>query len=927
MSGGGKQLRGIRLAPIVSVGLLWGIVVCSAQKPETTAETAIAALSEGLAEVAGERSSVEVRRACKRVIRAAEALREAAPGAPNRYALLAVLFRAQKRLLTVENTERNRVAIFETCRLLSDAPDAYAEARFEADMLLSEKELAKSEATVAERTAALEDMLARYRGTPAEWKSLMVGSLIATKLLDFDLQKRIADTMDERFAGGHQAIQFRRKQSRGGQLDTIFTGRYKTADGGVIVFPDDRLGHNVLLYFWSRNTPDIDEYLSAVKRVQLKSRKPFEVYSLNVDELPDAGRKKLRELGLDWTALQLPGGRDSSTYRAYAQRDPDAVLVNAQGHALLVSSPEKMGVLAVEGIRRGVLGGWNVPQLEKRIDNTRYLAQLRYLFNGDFLVGWGADGGRQPKTPDKQQSGPGATTDVPPATLGAIDACFEQPPDRYRLTAAESLARYRKAERLCREAIGKHAAAQGLWRVRDRRTVALLGMWNLGRGPAHLEAAVKEARAVLAGDPPQAAELVARFCLARHALRAGAADPEVLLPGFIDDAGGDEAPAAALAAAAILAIEANARSLHEQYRQRLLDVEGDGEPSLWPVYAFLRDKHHRYRNFWASPGGHGYGRPQKYKYRHMVSGLAETAGDRDRRIAIELKKLDGKILEIPKDTAGDVLGVVFAEPPATASARSNWMSRVSSFASAYVSCGVKVVVAFISDDADTARALTRNSRVEFQPTILPDGLTNPLVRKLGILSADRIPNLLLLRRDGTIAWTLSGLEYQAFRYSEGYAVELAIRNNIEKVRSDAGVEALEDGDYKRALTLFDEFEPGHARRDYWAAARLHGRALAHVGLRQWEAALTEIDKAIAKRRDNFKSAMCKCHGVVEMLLTKATILEKLDRQREENQARREAAAENLPHSKLPPGLARQGVPVGVYYDWLKQIRLGMEEGK
>lgn len=45
--------------------------------------------------------------------------------------------------------------------------------------------------------------------------------------------------------------------------------------------------------------------------------------------------------------------------------------------------------------------------------------------------------------------------------------------------------------------------------------------------------------------------------------------------------------------------------------------------------------------------------------------------------------------------------------------------------------------------------------------------------------------------------------------------------------------------------------------------------------------------------------------------------------------RRLAEQETLPHSLLPPGIARQGVPVGVYYEWLKRIRLGFstEGGK
>ena len=91
-------------------------------------------------------------------------------------------------------------------------------------------------------------------------------------------------------------------------------------------------------------------------------------------------------------------------------------------------------------------------------------------------------------------------------------------------------------------------------------------------------------------------------------------------------------------------------------------------------------------------------------------------------------------------------------------------------------------------------------------------------------------------------------------------------------------------------------------------------------------ALAEIDKAISGRQYRFRGGMCKCHGMVEMYLTRAKILDKLGRDREATEQRAKAKQETLPHAKWAAGNAfRIGVPVGVYYDWLKRIRLAQQE--
>ena len=50
------------------------------------------------------------------------------------------------------------------------------------------------------------------------------------------------------------------------------------------------------------------------------------------------------------------------------------------------------------------------------------------------------------------------------------------PPLRHRLKPEEALAKYSKAAKLCADAMKGARDAPGLWGVRNRRIIALLGM-------------------------------------------------------------------------------------------------------------------------------------------------------------------------------------------------------------------------------------------------------------------------------------------------------------------------------------------------------------------------------------------------------------------------------------------------------------------
>jgi len=893
----------------LAILLALGPVIATAQEKqaELVPETEIVALQEDLAQGARGASLVDVRRACKSVIRKAQDLYAASPGASNRYSLLAVIFQGQKRLLSLETTEQNRSAVFDTCSELLKAPDEYAELRLEADMLLQERDHALNNATVAVRTKALEALVARYRGTRAEWKSLTIASLIAPKLLAFELEQKFRDMMSERFGGNHEVIAFRRNDIGVDNIDAVFSGTYKIADGSSLTFPYDRMGHQSLMVFWSAKADGYAEFLGRVKEQQERFPGRFEVYSFNTDELPDAGGNILRTMGLNWTAVHLPEGKTSSAYLAYAKMDPVALLVNGQGHVHLERGQSVPWPAPTPA--RGKKSATQGPGIGIWLDSDRYLSQLRYLFIGEFLVA----------EPDIKSGGT-----IPDETLRAIQSCFVPPPFYYRLSRDEALANYKKAEKLCADAIKKNTKSPDLWLVRNRRIIALLGTWNLAREPKHLEEAVKEARATLAMQLPAGADMVSRFCLAKEALRKGGADPEKILAGIVEETGGVKAPATAIAAAAILGIEANAITPYGEYRVRLLGLDDDANPTLWPVLSFMRDRLHTFRLFWGNPGRYSDPRLEKYKFRQWVSGVAD-AEFTGRVFKAEFKKLDSGLLSFPAATDGKMTGIIFADPSGDDASRSNLAERVSEIADEYVSRDIKVVVAFLSGDTNVVASLSKQIEPAFQPAMVPDGLRNPLVLRLGLLSADLCPNQILLRPDGTIAWMTSGLTYTV---SSGikYAISLAVGINIIKVGTDAAFEALEKGDFKKALLLFEERVTQKKQKDWWAADRLQGRALAHMGLKDWNAALAEIDAAIEQRLNDFGgSNPCRCHGAAEMRLAKAIILDRLGKKKEAEAERRLAAAPANPHPFYPVGIERDGVPIGVYYDRLQKIRLALFE--
>jgi len=877
---------------LLAAFLFAGIFAGTAQSQEAAgeiSESKIVALQKELAEASEASSATRMRRAYKGVVRDGEKLLKTAPTAPNRYNVLEIVFQSQKRLLALENSDENREDLLETCAKLAEAPDEVADLRLEADLLLSERALSLKKADVKERAQALAELIARYRDTPGEAKSLMLASQIAPKLEAFDLEMQIIRTMQERFADHHGVIEFRRKSLAAGRIEALFRGEFTRKDGTSLSFPIDRMGHPCIMVFWSKQAQGLEAALKQIDENRRLYPGRFEVFSMNLDELPDAGEAALRALGLDWKVMRLPGGKKSQTYRTYGRRDPIGILINPFSYTLLTPN---------NNYGRGHGGTVNPYKFDAvRMTDVRYLAQLQSLFIGDFLV---TDSG-SPKS--------GALAE----SLRVIQDCFVSAPFRYRLTREEALANYEKATQLCAAAIAKFPQDPDLWRVRNCQIIALLGKWKLAVEPKYLEQAAKEARALLATPLPDDADVVARFCLAKEALRRGDTDAKPILSAMVDEVGGGEL---VIAAATILSLDANSRELHDHYRGILLKVPSS-DPMLWPVVTFLRDRFHtldllkvkltrgerRVRSRYGDYVG-----PREHAVNHGLDPMTERLPE------IELKTLEGGVLKLPAETDDKLTVLMFIEPPADPDADfpipldskgipqlkndplRNVMQYAFEFADRHIYKEVNVVAAFLSDDFDQVKALMEKNQWPCQAALVPGGLNNPMVRQLGILSADRIPNVFLLRRDGTVAWHTSGFPYKSdFGYP--FAIRLAIKVHIEVCDTELAFKALAGGDFAKAKKVFSgPFLPEKDERFRWRAPRFHGRALANMGLKDWAAALEDIDTAIEAHNKEFDRKEDEpSESLLSMRSTRAMILEKLGRADEAEAAQEIAAATPTPY--------------------------------
>jgi hypothetical protein len=841
-----------RLSRIVTALLVmaWSYPVLGQSQQNSISSDEIVALNAKLTTATKAASKARKKLAIRRIIREGEALIKTHPDAVKRFEVLNILFKSYQSLLKLDNSTANRKTFLETCKKLATAPDEYAEIRLNADLLLTQAAAARKGANPQGRSDALRPLVERYRNTGVEVKVVRIAMIMALELGNTRLVNDLRQIVAERFPGDRDLISFLREKLATQVFGAPFIGTFEQTNGKQIKFPMDFLGTTTLLYFWSKKDDgkeDIKELAAAWEKakVEHKAAGRYQIVSMNMDDLPDAGESILREVGVDWLALKMPKGQDNPIYKAYVKRaTPTTLTVSSTGYAALYHSGGRRNRTYERNLGSMMSRSWALP---------RYSSQLQSIFSGEFLVmnSQGRfDAAAPPEykavTSESSAKLPRTAASVPEDKLHAIQACFINPPIRYRTPHDQLIANYKKIDALCLAAIAAHPDAPDLWIVRNRRISALMGLWKAGDQNAFADA-VAEANTAIKTSYPKGTDIVARLCLARQALRMEN-EPKAVIKDFIDASGGQQSSGPALTAVALLALDTGDRLQYDKSHRTFLDKHADN-PTMLTATAFLLNRYHQYWIF-HQPfiAGWTFGRRQG----HFLS--IGTPEDAKRTFQTELKTLDGETVKIPESSGGKWTVIAFGKGVEV----SNYLARYASFTESRPFKDVNLISAILNDNADAVRtALEPKKKTKHKkkpdafPTLLvPGGMQNPLVRKLGILAEDisprQRPNVVILRPDGSIAVALSGLTMNG---QKGSVIQNVIEWQDEK-NIDA---ALARGDLKEAKRLAFAFAPlkeptppdqkKKKRPVKIALPHLRSRAKVYLAMGNLKAAAADIEKA------------------------------------------------------------------------------------
>ncbi|MFK7849779.1 MAG: hypothetical protein AB8D78_02275, partial [Akkermansiaceae bacterium] len=586
----------------------------------------------------------------------------------------------------------------------------------------------------------------------------------------------------------------------------------------------------------------------------------LEIISINLDELPDAGESIVRGFGVDWQVLRFPDGRENPIYKAYVRTDPRRLTMSPTGNVAMIMS----------GSTRRKVGSDGTPDYGRMFGSTlarqwtkpRYVQHVSSLLAGDFLIldpAGGIDAARPPelKTVGGSEAKPLArgADSVPEETLNTIQEAFVVPPLRYRATPAEVRASYEKAIQLCRSAISIHPKAPDLWIVRNRLIVALLGLWKTDASFARLEEAATEAEKAIAAGYPEGCDVIARFCLARMALRSEEVNAPAWIDGFVADSGGESASGPALAAAALLSLEVADRGGFERYRETILKKHGD-EPMMWTFTAFLLDRYHKYWLFQVPfTAGWSFGRRENYFI---------TKGDADehrRSVKTELRTLDGETFRIPEDLDSEWTAVFFAAPGPWSSKRDDglppspirYLGSLVEAAAKRPGGDLKVYLAILGDDPEAIRKGFGKKEALCEVLMVPGGIRNPLVQQIGILSEDESLNCMLLSRDGRVAAAISGLAKQSGRGRATTLESVVVRDDeikVAKMIADGKIEEAKDF----ILGLAPPFDPEAVddrgrklKKPSYSLSHLRARAQLYLAIGELELALADAEEVVQRQ--------------------------------------------------------------------------------
>jgi hypothetical protein len=392
-----------------------------------------------------------------------------------------------------------------------------------------------------------------------------------------------------------------------------------------------------------------------------------------------------------------------------------------------------------------------------------------------------------------------------------------------------------------------------------------MGLWNLTAKLNYFEEALKLAKENISSDLPKGAGLVAQMCLAKEKIRNDENPASKILDTFINTSKDKNFNTPRYICGAILSLYANSPESYYTYQGNILKNIDKNNSFLWSSMNALKNRYNQFRILKPNSTRVDRSWTRSHIVHHNINKKYDTLN------GLELKTLNGNTHVIGKDNDNKLSLLLFIEPPSDPSAdfpivkdrsgkpTENDLIRqvvklASSLSNKHLNKRVQVYIAFISDNKKQINYLiNKNKWTACKPLIIPKGLKNPLINRLGILSADRMPNVYLLKSDGRIVWNTCGQVYKS-EFGYPFAVHLAMKVHIEVCEIHAGIKALLQSDYSSALKYFSgPFEVERPYRYHWLPVQLHGKTLALIGQKKWDAALAAINKTIDAQKIRYWS--------------------------------------------------------------------------
>jgi len=269
----------------------------------------------------------------KKVLELGEKAEKEYPKAPNLHVVRTMMLRAAATLLSIERDSSYDAKMLAISRRVMDS-DAPPEAKVQPDWLLVKDKITAGKLDPKQQAQEIRTFVGRYRGSPAEMISLVVGSRLAADTMRFDmLRGLIAKIKAHKDAKNPKVQEFLEQISFIGRP---FDAELATIDGKKLSLPKDLAGKVVVIDFWATWCQPCVAEIPHMKKVYAEYKpKGVEFVGISLDRPGDLNKLKafVGRQGMNW--IHTFSGKADPTARKYGVRGiPSIWVVGADGRVV-----------------------------------------------------------------------------------------------------------------------------------------------------------------------------------------------------------------------------------------------------------------------------------------------------------------------------------------------------------------------------------------------------------------------------------------------------------------------------------------------------------------------------------------------------------------------------------------------------------------